>query len=82
MYFNPKYFSRLFHQVTGSYLSDYIHERRLSRAKEMLGYPQYKVHEVAAAIGCHSASIRRKTFGGRLSVKSRERCRATRTLSH
>ncbi|MBM7564251.1 response regulator transcription factor [Paenibacillus sacheonensis] len=72
VYFNPKYFSRLFRQVTGEYLSDYIHERRLRKAKEMLEQPQIKIHAVAAAIGYQSPSYFTRFFKKAMQMSPQE----------
>jgi len=51
MYFNPSYLSRLFKQVTGINLSDYICETRIKKAKQLLEDPRIKIYEVAEAVG-------------------------------
>ena len=55
VYFNPSYLSRLFKQVTGQNLSDYIIEAKIKRAKQMLEKSEIKVHEVADVIGYNNA---------------------------
>ena len=55
VYLNPKYLSRLFKQTTGMYLSDYISEVKLSKAKELLKLNNMKIHEIAEFIGYSSA---------------------------
>ncbi len=56
VYFNPSYLSRLFKQVTGSNLSDYISECRIKKAKKLLENPDYKIHEISEAVGYLSAT--------------------------
>lgn len=56
VYFNPSYLSRLFKQVTGKNLSDYISESRVKKAKKMLENPDYKIHEISEAVGYLSAT--------------------------
>jgi two-component system response regulator YesN len=56
VYFNPSYLSRLFKQVTGVNLSDYISECRIKKAKKLLESPDYKIHEVSEAVGYLSAT--------------------------
>lgn len=51
VYFNPKYLSRLFKQVTGSNLLDYINEKKLAKAKELLKQGHIKIHEISKAVG-------------------------------
>ncbi|MFD2329947.1 response regulator [Cohnella sp. GCM10020058] len=54
VYFNPSYLSRLFKQVTGINLSDYICEARVKKAKQLLENANTKVQEIAAAVGYSS----------------------------
>ena len=61
-YFNPNYFSRLFWQVTGKYLSDYIHDLKLEKAQNLLKQPKYKIGDVAMAVGYQSASYFNRFF--------------------
>jgi len=56
VYFNPSYLSRLFKQVTGKNLSDYISECRIKKAKKLLENPDYKIHEISEAVGYLSAT--------------------------
>ncbi|MDR6550476.1 response regulator [Paenibacillus qinlingensis] len=56
VYFNPSYLSRLFKQVTGTNLSDYISATRLSRAKSLLENPNIKIQEVAEQVGYGTAT--------------------------
>lgn len=55
-YFNPSYLSRLYKQATGTNLSDYIIERRVAAAKELLLEKPYKISEIAAMVGVDSIS--------------------------
>ncbi|MCD9022542.1 response regulator transcription factor [Cohnella silvisoli] len=55
-YFNPSYLSRLYKQATGTNLSDYIIDRRVAAAKELLADKQYKINEIAAKVGVDSVS--------------------------
>lgn len=50
-HFNPQYLSKLFKEVEGVNLIDYIAGVRIERAKQMLADPACKVREVAAAVG-------------------------------
>lgn len=54
-YFNPSYLSRLFKQVTGKNISDYIFEAKIRRAKQLLEKADIKIYEIAEAIGYNSA---------------------------
>ena len=53
-HFNPSYLSRLFKQLTGVNLSEYINEERLRKAKELLA-TDMRIHEVAKAVGYESS---------------------------
>ncbi|MFD0698053.1 response regulator [Paenibacillus sp. GCM10027628] len=52
---NPSYFSRLYKQMTGIGLSDYITDYRNLKAKELLLDSAMKVNEIALALGYNSA---------------------------
>lgn len=55
VYFNPKYLSRLFKQITGANLSEYISEVKLNKVRELLVQNKLKVHEIAEYVGYFSA---------------------------
>ncbi|MCD9020609.1 response regulator transcription factor [Cohnella silvisoli] len=55
VHFNPSYFSRMFKQVTGLNLSEYLSGVRLEKAKALLECNK-KVNEVAAIVGFESAA--------------------------
>ncbi|WP_040950712.1 response regulator transcription factor [Gorillibacterium massiliense] len=61
-YFNPSYLSRLFKQVTGINLSEYIAEVRLTRAKRLLEDPNLKIQEVADRLGYGTATNFTRSF--------------------
>lgn len=52
---NPSYLSRLYKQITGNGLSDYLTEYRDRKAKEMLKKSNLKVQEIAAQLGYNSS---------------------------
>ncbi|MFC3800779.1 response regulator [Cohnella sp. GCM10012308] len=52
---NPSYLSRLYKQITGNGLSDYLMEFRDRKAKELLKKSPLKVHEIAAELGYNSS---------------------------
>lgn len=54
-YFNPTYLSRLFKQVRGINLSEYIDQCRIARAMELLKEDELKVREVAVSVGYEAA---------------------------
>lgn len=48
---NPSYLSRLYKQITGEGLSETITAARLAKAKQLLQDTDFKIHEIAAAVG-------------------------------
>lgn len=62
VYFNPSYLSRLFKQVTGINLSEYIAEIRLTRAKRLLEDPNLRIQEVADRLGYGTATNFTRSF--------------------
>lgn len=62
VFFNPKYLSRLFKQVTGSNLSDYINEKKMAKAKGLLKQSHIKIHEIAKEVGYSSGPYFTKFF--------------------
>lgn len=55
VYLNPSYLSRLFKQVKGMNLSDYIDSMRIKTAMDMLEKDSVKIHDVAKTTGYDSA---------------------------
>ena len=47
----PAYFSRLFHRVMGMTFVDYLTQRRIAEAKELLKAPTMRVIDIAFAVG-------------------------------
>ncbi|WP_054023144.1 response regulator [Bacillus sp. FJAT-28004] len=62
VYLNPAYLSVLYKQTTGQNISEYIISVRLENAKDLLQGSQYKIHEVAAAIGFDNAGYFTRFF--------------------
>lgn len=60
--FNPSYLSRLYKQLTGEGLFEYITEVRLNKAKQLLKNPLLKVHEISMELGFESAAYFTKFF--------------------
>lgn len=48
---NPSYLSRWYKRITGKGISDYIHDRRIERSKELLLGSSCKMHEISAKVG-------------------------------
>ena len=72
VYFNPKYLSRLFKQVSGVNLSDYILNVRLNKVRELLRDSTMKVHEIAEYIGYFSAPCFTRFFKKAMGMTPQE----------
>ncbi|HIW32752.1 MAG TPA: response regulator [Candidatus Paenibacillus intestinavium] len=72
VYFNPSYLSRLFKQVAGMNLSEYIAEARLTRAKRLLEDPNLKVQEVADRLGYGTATNFTRSFRKAVNMTPQE----------
>jgi len=70
--FNPSYLSRLYKQISGQALSEYITEVRLNKAKELLRQNSRKIHEVAEALGFESATYFARFFRKAANVSPTE----------
>lgn len=62
VFLNPVYLSRLYKNITGLNLFDYINEIRLEKAKELLKTSNMKIHEIAAYVGYESAAYFNRFF--------------------
>ncbi len=51
VYLNPAYLSRLFRKETGLTLTDYLVELRMAKAKAELAGSNYRISDIAAAVG-------------------------------
>ena len=51
VYLNPSYFSQLFKETTGENFINYLTKVRIEKAMELLKQPDYKIYEVAHAVG-------------------------------
>lgn len=70
--FNPSYLSRLYKQISGQSLSEYITEVRLNKAKELLRMNTKKIHEIAEALGFESATYFARFFRKAANVSPTE----------
>jgi two-component system response regulator YesN len=62
VYLNPAYLSRVYKQITGTNISDYIYNTRLSKAKKILRESNSKVQEIALAVGFESVAYFIRSF--------------------
>lgn len=62
IYLHPDYLSRIFHDKTGTTLSDYILSERVRRAKELLETGRMSITEIGAEVGFSNTSYFGKMF--------------------
>lgn len=55
VHLNPSYLSRLYKQLTGTGLSDYIAQQRIARAKKLLTESKMKISDITTSVGYNSA---------------------------
>jgi two-component system response regulator YesN len=55
VHFNASYLSRLFKQVVGTNIKDYIYDLRIEEAKVLLITSNLKIHEIAKMVGYESS---------------------------
>jgi two-component system response regulator YesN len=72
VYLNPSYLSRLFKQITGQNISDYINNEKLARAKELLMNSDLKIYEIASAVGYDSVPYFTRFFKKSLNMTPQE----------
>jgi len=60
--FNPSYLSRLYKQMTGEGLSDYIVAKRLELAKALLAKPHIRIHDITIELGFDSPAYFARFF--------------------
>ncbi|THF76669.1 response regulator transcription factor [Cohnella fermenti] len=62
VFLSPPYFSRMYKQMTGQGLLEYINETRIQKAKVLLKTTNRKVHEIAVDVGLESAPYFTRLF--------------------
>jgi two-component system response regulator YesN len=62
VYLNPTYLSRVYKQMTGTNLSEYIFNLRFNKAKALLKDSKKKVNEIATEVGFESAAYFIRSF--------------------
>jgi two-component system response regulator YesN len=72
VYLNPTYLCRLYKQITGGGLTEYITTVRLSKAMELLKIPHLKVQDIARTIGFDSASYFGRFFKKEMNMTPQE----------
>lgn len=65
--YTPSYFTRIFKEISGVYINDFIRQSRISKAKELLALPDCKIGDIPAYIGfnnlCHFSTVFKKDVG-------------------
>jgi len=79
---SPAYLSRLYKKETGVTLFDYITERRMAKAKEMLSETAMKIHKIAVAVGYESPPQFTRSFKKWFKVTPQEYRDAFQNLDH
>ncbi|MCD9022501.1 response regulator [Cohnella silvisoli] len=62
VYLNPAYLSRLYKQITGVGLSDYVTEKRIQKSKELLRSTDMKIQDITTLVGLESPSYFARLF--------------------
>jgi two-component system response regulator YesN len=68
---NPSYLSRLYKQLTGMSLTDYISEVRIETAKKLL-HTNMKIQDIAEAVGYYSGTAFARFFKKHLNMTPQE----------
>lgn len=61
-YFNPSYFSTLFHACTNQSFSEYLTSIRLSQSTRLLTTTRMKVYEIASSVGYNDCAYFNRVF--------------------
>ena len=65
--YTPSYFTRIFKEISGLYVNDYIRQVRINKAKELLCLPDSKISDIPASIGftnlSHFSTVFKKDVG-------------------
>lgn len=72
LHFNPSYLSRIFKQLTGKSLTEYIAEVRIQKSCELLADSRLKIYEIASRTGFESASYFNRFFKKYLNLTPQE----------
>jgi YesN/AraC family two-component response regulator len=61
-HYNKKYLGRLFKKQTGLFLTDYVNERRIERAKDLLNKGEYSITQVSLKVGIDNVPYFNRLF--------------------
>lgn len=54
VYLHPVYLSKVYKEIAGRNVSEFILEARMTKAKELLGHPGLRIYEIGEAVGYRS----------------------------
>ncbi|MHA6485000.1 response regulator transcription factor [Paenibacillus sp. strain BS8-2] len=72
VHLNPTYLSRLYKQITGKGISEYIMEARVDKAKLLLSRNDKKIHEIAEEVGYQSGIAFTRFFRKVMNIAPQE----------
>lgn len=72
MHLNPGYLSKVFKRGTGTTVTKYITDLRISKSRQMLDSGNYTISEIAAATGFNDYFYFLKTFKKATGVTPRQ----------
>lgn len=70
--FNASYFSRMFKQIMGETVSDYVLQKRMELAKKLLANSNVKIQDIASRTGYTSPQAFTRTFRRELNISPKE----------
>ncbi|PRX70753.1 two-component system response regulator YesN [Cohnella sp. SGD-V74] len=72
VYLSPPYLSRMYKQMTGQGLLEYINETRIQRGKLLLKQSDKKIHDIASEVGFESAPYFTRLFRKKMGMTPQE----------
>lgn len=72
VYLNPSYLSRLYKQISGTNISEYIEHERVKRAQELLQKNDLRINEIALQVGYENAASFARVFKRVLGISPQE----------
>lgn len=72
VYLSPPYLSRMYKQMTGQGLLEYINETRIQRGKLLLKQTDDKIHDIASEVGFESAPYFTRLFRKKTGMTPQE----------
>ncbi len=72
VYLSPPYLSRMYKQITGQGLLEYINDTRIQKAKLLLKTTEKKIHDIASEVGLESAPYFTRLFRKKVGIAPQE----------